>query len=98
MALVSVGSTAHYNISYDDSLSNADGLTRAQNLLATCEQDYTLMSRWFGDISLTVGIPVAVNIVPGGYAGAGMGTTHQSQTWQWIRDGRSALPSGSRSY
>lgn len=73
MALISVGSTTHFNISYDNSLSVADGVTRAQNLLAICEQDYALMSRWFGDIALTVGSPVAVNIVPGGYAGAGWG-------------------------
>lgn len=73
MTLVSVGTTTHYTISYDDSLSAADGRDRAQALLAVCEQDYDLMSSWFGGISLTVGTPVQVNIVPGGYASAGWG-------------------------
>ncbi|MEO6997454.1 MAG: hypothetical protein ABI112_05170 [Terracoccus sp.] len=73
MALVFAGTTAHYTINYDDSLSAADGQDRALALLAVCEQDYQVMSGWFGDITLTVGIPVAVNIVPGGYASAGWG-------------------------
>src|SRR3954462_8077693 len=47
MALINVGSTTHYSISYDDSLSQADGLTRAQQLLGVCEQDYELMASWF---------------------------------------------------
>jgi hypothetical protein len=73
MTLVGVGSTTHYSISYDDSLSQADGLTRAQQLLGVGEQDYELMASWFPGLSLPFGLPVAVNIVPGGYAGAGWG-------------------------
>jgi hypothetical protein len=73
MALVSSGSTTHYSISYDDSLSPADGLTRAQQLLGVCEQDYNLMASWFPGLSLPFSLPVAVNIIPGGYAGASWG-------------------------
>ena len=73
MTLVNVGSTAHYSISYDDSLVGADGPDRANALLAVCEQDYAMMAGWFAGLSLTVGLPVSVNIVPGGYAGAGWG-------------------------
>jgi hypothetical protein len=73
MALVNVGSTTHYSVSYDDSLSQADGLTRAQQLLGLCEQDYELMASWFPGLSLPYSLPVAVNIVPGGYAGASWG-------------------------
>jgi hypothetical protein len=73
MALINVGSTTHYSISYDDSLSQADGLTRAQQLLGVCEQDYELMASWFPDLSLPYSLPVAVNIVPGDYAGASWG-------------------------
>lgn len=73
MTLILAGTTAHYTINYDDSLSAVDGRDRATALLAVCEQDYQVMSGWFGGISLTVGIPVAVNIMPGGYASAGWG-------------------------
>ena len=73
MALISAGSTTHYTVSYDDSLSKADGLDRAKALLAICEQDYTMMASWFTGLSIPYATPVAVNIVPGGYAGAGWG-------------------------
>lgn len=73
MALVLSGSTTHYAISYDDSLSQADGPDRAQALMAICEQDYNMMAAWFTGLSLPYALPVAVNIVPGGYAGAGWG-------------------------
>jgi hypothetical protein len=66
MALVNVGSTTHYSISYDDGLAQADGLTRAQQLLGVCEQDYEIMASWFPGLSLPYGLPVAVNIIPGG--------------------------------
>ena len=81
MSLVNVGSTTHYSISWDNdpnpvgapALTTADGPDRATQLLAVCETDYNLMATWFPGISLTVATPVAVNIVPGGYAGAGWG-------------------------
>ena len=71
--LTNGGRTAHYQIQYDDSLSQADGMLRANALIAVCEQDYALMSGWFGDIALTVGVPVTVQIAPGPYASAGWG-------------------------
>jgi hypothetical protein len=67
------GLTTHYQIQYDDTLSHADGIDRANGLVGACEGDYDLMSGWFGGISLTVGTPVTVNIVPGPYASAGWG-------------------------
>jgi hypothetical protein len=38
MALRSAGSTTHYAINYDDSLSQVNGPDRAGQLLAVCEQ------------------------------------------------------------
>ena len=73
MALVKAGSTTHYSVSWDDSLAAADGSSRASQLLAVCEQDYNLMASWFPGLNLPYSLPVAVNIVPGGYAGAGWG-------------------------
>ena len=73
VGLTNGGRTAHYQVQYDDSLSRADGMDRANALIAACEQDYALMSGWFGDIALTVGIPVTVQIAPGSYASAGWG-------------------------
>lgn len=71
--LTNNGRTTHYQIQYDDSLSQADGMDRANGLIATCEADYTLMAGWFDNIALTVGIPITVNITPGSYASAGWG-------------------------
>jgi len=81
MPLVNVGSSTHYSISWDNdpnpagapALTTADGPDRANQLLAVCETDYNLIANWFTGISLTVATPVAVNIEPGGYAGAGWG-------------------------
>jgi hypothetical protein len=81
MALVNVGSSTHYSISWENDphpvgappLTQADGPARAQQLLAVCEQDYNLIAAWFPGLSLPFTTPIAVNIVPGGYAGAGWG-------------------------
>jgi hypothetical protein len=73
MSLVNAGSTTHYSVSWDDSLAQADGPDRARQLLAVCEQDYNMMAGWFPGLSLPFRLPVAVNIVPGGYAGASWG-------------------------
>src|SRR5690242_9082104 len=73
MALINAGSTVHYTISYDDSLSQADGADRAHALLDVCEQDYNMMAGWFTGLSLPYATPISVNIVPGGYAAAGWG-------------------------
>jgi hypothetical protein len=71
--LINGGLTTHYQIEYDDSLSQADGKDRANALIETCEADYNLMAGWFGGIALTVGIPITVRINPGGYASAKWG-------------------------
>lgn len=73
MALTLAGSTTHYRISYDDSLAAADGVQRANALLGVCEQDYAIMSDWFGGINLPYQLPIEVHIDPGGYASAGWG-------------------------
>ena len=73
VALTAAGSTTHYRISYDDSLSAADGSQRATALLGVCEQDYVIMSDWFGGIALPYSLPIEVHIDPGGYASAGWG-------------------------
>jgi hypothetical protein len=73
VTLTVAGSTTHYRISYDDSLSAADGSQRANALLGVCEQDYAIMSDWFGGISLPYALPIEVHIDPGGYASAGWG-------------------------
>ena len=73
MILKLAGSTTHYRISYDDSLNSADGLQRANALLGVCEQDYAIMSDWFGGISLPYSLPIEVYIDPGGYASASWG-------------------------
>ena len=67
------GISTHYAITYDDSLSAADGQDRANGLLAVCENDYNWMSGYFGGISLPFSLPIAVQITPGSYAKAGWG-------------------------
>ena len=57
------GQTAHYQISYDTTLSVADGITRAAGLLAACEQDFALMSSWFAGVNLIFNFPLPVQIV-----------------------------------
>jgi hypothetical protein len=67
------GVTAHYAITYDDSLSTADGQNRGNALIAACEGDYTWMSNLFGGIGIPFSLPVSVQLVPGPYAKAGWG-------------------------
>src|SRR5690348_15310191 len=71
--LTNGGLTTHYQIWYDDSLSAADGMNRGNALIANCENDFNLMSGWFGGIALTETIPITVNIQPGPYASATWG-------------------------
>ena len=67
------GVTTHYAITYDDSLSAADGQNRANALIGACEGDFTWMSNLFANIGIPFSLPVSVQLVPGGYAGAGWG-------------------------
>ena len=54
-------------------LAGSTTLQRANALLGVCEQDYAIMSDWFGGISLPYSLPIEVHIDPGGYASAGWG-------------------------
>ena len=56
----------HYQIQYDDSLSQADGMDRANALIAACEQDYALMSGWFGVLKLAGATMTALMLQPNG--------------------------------
>jgi len=55
---------------HDDSLSasptNPTGpeSARTNAMIAECENDFNLMSGWFGNISLTVTTPISVNAQP----------------------------------
>lgn len=60
--LVDAGFTEHYFITYDEALSPADGVDRANALMATCEADYALMQGWFGGISVPFSYPLPVQI------------------------------------
>lgn len=73
VGLTNNGRTTNYQIQYDDTLSQADGVDRANALIAVCEGDFALISDWFNNITLTVGIPITVQIAPGSYASASWG-------------------------
>jgi hypothetical protein len=60
--LANGGQTAHYQISYDTSLSTADGLTRAGGLFDQCELDFNLMAKWFKGVNLEFSFPISVQI------------------------------------
>jgi hypothetical protein len=68
--LVNNGYTAHYAISYDDTLSPADGIQNANGLIAACEGDFALVQGWFGGIDLVYGYPIPVQIASGPATGA----------------------------
>ncbi len=67
------GVTTHYAITYDDSLSTADGQDRANALLAVCESDFSWMTTNFPGATLPFSTPMSVQIMPGSYAKAGWG-------------------------
>src|SRR5215831_16150585 len=66
------GVTPHYAFSYDSLLEitdkNPGGLepTRTNAVIANCEEDFKLMSSWFGNVALDVTVPIPVRIRPGG--------------------------------
>jgi hypothetical protein len=51
------GATAHFVVYYDPSLG-ADGITIADGVLATCEQDYDRLSAYFGGLA-----PSTMNVI-----------------------------------
>lgn len=65
--LTNGGVTAHYQFQYDDSLSapiNPGGPepARTNAVIAACENDFNLMSGWFGNIALDVNFRIPVNV------------------------------------
>src|SRR2546429_1662439 len=68
------GITTHYAVTYDNSLSAADGVNRATALMGVCETDFTTMQGWFGGIALPYAVPYGVQIVPGPGWGASWGS------------------------
>ena len=65
------GITPHYQITYDDTAfpeatDPADGVDKANALMAVCESDFSLMQGWFPgvDISTNWSFPIAVYITP----------------------------------
>lgn len=69
--LTNGGVTAHYRFQYDDSLSapiNPGGPepARTNAVIAACENDFNLMSGWFGNIALDVNFTIPVNVTQNG--------------------------------
>lgn len=68
------GSTAHFNVYYDDTTLGANGAAIADAVLSTCERDYATMQGYFGGLTppgLPFNIVVAALDASGrGYGGA----------------------------
>jgi hypothetical protein len=63
--MIIAGQTAHFVVSYDDSLSNGNAL--AQAILSRCEQDLSALSTLYGGIMPNASsLPFQVNLEPGG--------------------------------
>ena len=78
------GQTAHFSVSYDDRLSQADGLDRASDLLNHCENDLALISNWFTGISFEYAFPIYVKItdqLEGGLRGASWPCQSDIELW-----------------
>ena len=71
MAMVLAGQTTNFVVSYDDSITiangyQATGLAFAQAVLASCENDLTTFSNLFGGIMpASASLPFQINLVPG---------------------------------
>ena len=76
MTMVLAGQTANFVVSYDDSITvangyQATGLAFAQAVLASCENDLATFSNLFGGIMpAPASLPFQISLVPGG-GGAG---------------------------
>lgn len=71
--LTNGGVTAHYEFQYDDVLSAADGVNRANAIIAQCEQDFNLMSGWFSGVSIGTPLSVILTTLKGGASWSGSG-------------------------
>jgi hypothetical protein len=78
--LTNGGVTAHYNFSYDDSFAGPGGAepARTNAVIAQCENDYNLMSGWFGGGVNVTGMTVQVTATNG--VGASWGGSATSST------------------
>jgi hypothetical protein len=68
------GVTSNYAITYDDSLSAADGVNRATALMGVCDADFGTMQGWFPGVTLPYAVPYGVQITPGPAWSAGWGS------------------------
>lgn len=69
------GHTNFFDIDYDDTLINAQGLEVAQQLMQACDEDYRLLIRWFrGSTSMPSRLPVHLENSTGGASWGGWGT------------------------
>jgi hypothetical protein len=85
MAMILAGGTPNFTVSYDDSITvangyQASGLAFAQAVLATCENDFAIFSNLFGGIMpAAASLPFEVSLVPGPG-----GASHPSRKISWI--------------
>lgn len=85
--LTNGGVTAHYSFSYDSALAGPGGSepARTNAVIATCEDDYNLMSGWFGGGLSVTGMSVQVTNEPGG---AGWRGEPSASTIQLMAEGK----------
>ena len=69
------GQTAHYQIEYDEALNKKVGESTAEALVASCEADFTLMTRWFGGIAPPWSGRMTVQIQAGNTNSGGTGAS-----------------------
>jgi hypothetical protein len=60
--LVNDGNTGHFSISYESSLSPADGRTVAQGLMNVIEGDLALIREWFAGTAFKYAFPINVEL------------------------------------
>jgi hypothetical protein len=70
-ALTGGGSTTNYNVSYDASLSTANGQTIANGLVGVVDGDFNQMNTWFSNIGLGHKVSVIIGASSGGAAWSG---------------------------
>src|SRR5437764_947274 len=56
------GHTAHYAVSYDDSLTAAKGVDLAANLMTHLDGDYALIQSWFAGVQYHFTSPINVHL------------------------------------
>lgn len=69
------GKTTHYQIEYDDTLDATVGKTVGNALVANCENDFNLMTGWFGGIGSPWSGQMVVQIQSGNTSTGGTGAS-----------------------